>query len=90
MTISTIEVAKMRCAELAQALEAKNPGYKNILRDLHDNIRTTPELLFGLDDAEIATIIGGLSTWTGIEIAEKKAKEPISKKSAAKLSADDV
>lgn len=84
------ELMQMRCAELAQQIEQKNPGYKNILREIHESIRTTPELLFVLSDANIATIVSGLQAYTGVEIAEKKAKAPLTKKAAARLTADDV
>jgi hypothetical protein len=84
------EQIKFKCAELAQALELDTPGYKTILREMHENIKNTPELLYVLDDKEISQIVAGLSKFSGIEIAAVKSKEKITKAQAAKLGVDDV
>lgn len=85
-----IELVKFRCAELEQKLQESTPEYKVILKDLHEKIRETPELLYALDDSQIAIIVAGLSKFTGIAISEAKSKEKISKKQAASLTEDDV
>lgn len=84
------EKIKFRCAELQQALEQEQPGYKTILQDIHEKIRETPELLYALKDEDIAVLVSGLEKHTGVVIAEKKAKEPMTKKRAAKLTEDDI
>lgn len=81
---------KMRCAELEQKLALNDPTFRNILKEIHENIRKQPELIYVLKDEEIAVIVSGLSKHTGIEIAAVKVKEKISKKAAANLTADDV
>lgn len=85
-----IATIKFKCAELQQKLQAAEPGYKNVLKEIHENIRKTPELMYALADEEIAIIVGGLQKFSGIEIAAIKVKEKITKKQAANLTADDV
>lgn len=90
--MDSIEQLKLKCAELERALTEDTPGYKTVLREIHENIRKTPEMLYALADEEIAVVVSGLSKLSDTEILETKKKEAktISKKLAAKLSADDV
>lgn len=85
-----VEKMQMRIGELQQKLQENTPEYKTLLRQIHEEIRETPELAYALKDEEIAVIISGLSKFTGVVIAEKKMKEPISRKKAANITEDDV
>ena len=86
----SIDQVKERCKELEQLILLDNPQYKLVLKDLHEKFRDVPELLYALNDEEIAKVVSGLEKFTGTEIAKVKVKEKISKKMAANLSADDV
>jgi hypothetical protein len=81
---------KTKCAELQQRLNEKQPGYVGVLKQIHEELNKQPELTYKLDDAEIATLIAGLSEYHRREITEPKMKKPISKKQGNLLSADDV
>lgn len=85
-----IAAIKMKVAELGQALELQVPGYIGILSQIHKEFREQPELLYRLDDAEIALVIAGLSAHHKTEIIDVKEKKPITKKAGANMSAEDV
>lgn len=89
-----IDSIKIKVAELEAALNASLPGYANLLQVIHKELGAQPELLYKLDDAEIATIISGLGNFYKVEIIDpknaKKDKKGISKVQGALLSEDDV
>lgn len=84
------EALKMKVADLQVMLEQKQPGYSGLLQLIHTNLANQPELVYKLEDPEIAIVIKGLETYQRVEITEPKAKKPVSKKQGALLSADDV
>jgi hypothetical protein len=88
--MDTIEQVRMKCAELEQALQTEDPRFKVVLKDLHEGIRKTPELLYALGDDQIALVVAGLSKFTGVEITTAKTSAKITKKVAGKLTEDDV
>lgn len=81
---------KMKIAELDEALEKDLPGYKLLLNVMHKEFQLQPELVYKLDDSEIALLIAGMGKFHQVEITDVKDKKPISKKDGAKLSAEDV
>lgn len=85
-----IAAIKMKLAELRASIDASVPGYVGILGLIHQEFRNQPELLYMLDDSEIATVISGLSLFHKVEIAEPKDKKKVTTTRGAKLGADDV
>lgn len=59
----------MKVAELGQLLEAANPGYSLLLRDIHASLKNDPELVTVLSDEEIGQIMKGLLSHTDTTIA---------------------
>lgn len=85
-----LEAVKMKIAELDESMEKDLPGYKLILNLIHKEFQTQPELVYKLDDAQIAVLISGMEKFHQVEIVDVKDKKAISKKDGAKLSAEDV
>lgn len=87
-----IDQVREKCFQLEKAVEQNAPNYKVLLKEIHEKIRETPELVYALKDEEIAIVVSGLSKWTGVEIetAKKADAKKISKKQASLLSEDDV
>lgn len=89
-----IDSLKIKVAELESALNKSLPGYAGLLHVIHKELGAQPELLYKLEDVEIATIISGLGNFYKVEIidakAAKKDKKGVSKAQGALLSEDDV
>jgi hypothetical protein len=89
-----IEGIKIKIAELETAINTAIPGYSGILKEIHTNLKDQPELLYRLEDEQIAVIISGLEKYHNVEIvaakSDKEAKKVISKKQGSLLGADDV
>jgi TATA-box binding protein (TBP) (component of TFIID and TFIIIB) len=85
-----LEGIKMKIAELEQSMEHDLPGYKIILSQIHKETRGQPELLYKLNDEQIAVLISGLGKIHNTEILIPKTKEKITKKQGQTMSADDV
>ena len=86
----SIDAIKIKCAELQVALEKKQPNYIGLLKVIHTEMNSQPELTYKLADEEIAVVISGLERLHQVEITEPKMKKPVSKKQGNLLSADDV
>ena len=76
-TVSSHPLA-MQFAELEQGLLQKDPLFKTILRDIHRQLGTEPELVTQMSEEEVALVVRGL-----VEVAQNEIVEP-SKVKAAK------
>lgn len=81
---------QMKMAELEQSLENDLPNYQMLLATIHKEIAEQPEIVYKLNDEQIATIITGLGKIHKVEITDVKDKKPITRKMGTKLSEDDV
>lgn len=84
----------MQFAELEQALLAKLPEFKTILRDIHRHLGQEPELVTQMSEQEIQMVVSGLVVFANAEIvepaAQKSAKAKIKEASKKVISADDL
>lgn len=85
-----LEQVKMKIAELSQAIDQRMPNYATMLDTIHKEFRGQPELMYKLDDTEIAQVIKGLETFHQTTIVTPREKKPISAKRGASMSEDDV
>lgn len=69
----TATVQQLR--NLAAALENDNPGIDNYMRDINENLREFPELVYLLKAEEIAPLYKYIRQQTNIEISTKKNKK---------------
>lgn len=80
---------KMQLAELAQALEQKQPGFKTILRDIHCKLRQDPDIVTALSDEEIGGILSAMKHHAQVDIIAPKAVKA-AKKALKNVGADDL
>jgi len=88
-----IEGLNIKIAELAEAIEKQVPNYASILATIHKETAAQPELLYKLNDEQIAVVINGLSKLHKVEIVEpkeKKAAKGLTKAQGALISEDDI
>lgn len=85
-----LEQIKGKIAELDAAVKNALPGYIGILSTIHRETKEQPELLYKLDDTEIATIIASLGHHHKVEITIPKQAAKITKKQGNQMSEDDV
>ena len=69
----TATVQQLR--NLAAALETDNPGIDNYMRDINENLREFPELVYLLKAEEIAPLYKYIRQQTQVEISTKKNKK---------------
>lgn len=81
---------KMKIAELDQSIQQSLPGYIGILNTIHRETREQPELLYKLDDEEIAVLVSGMGNYHKQEIVVPKQKAKITKAQGSQMSEDDV
>ncbi len=87
------DIIKGRIAELAEHMEARIPGYEQILRQIHMALMGDPDAAHLLTDEEISVIVAALSRKTAINIAVSASKSGRKSNTAKKLSeigADDL
>jgi hypothetical protein len=80
---------KMQLAELAEALEQKQPGFKTILRDIHGKLRQDPDIVTALSDEEIGGILSAMKHHAQVDIIAPKAVKA-AKKTLKNVGADDL
>lgn len=81
---------KSKIAELQAHIEQQLPSYATILSQIHKETREQPELLYKLDDAEIAVLISGMGVLHKVEIVIPKDAKKITKRQGSQMSEDDV
>lgn len=81
-----------RTGELQQALEKQLPGYKDLLRVIHNMLKSDEDLVHVLKEEDIGVIISALSKHTGIVIttSQKKAGKTASGKKLNEVTAEDI
>lgn len=77
----------MQFAELEQGILARDPQFKTILRDIHRQLGTEPELVTQMTEAEIALVVQGL-----VQRAQEEIVTPAATKAAKKkvITVDDL
>lgn len=73
--LSVEQQIKGRIAELQEAIEKSIPGYQQILKEIHTNLRNDPDTVTLLSDEEIGVIVAGLSKHKNVVIALEEAKK---------------
>lgn len=71
------EQLKENILSLEQKLLAATPDMPILLRTIHNHIKSDPELVTCLDEADIAIIVNGLKKQTNTEIATVAKKKTI-------------
>lgn len=78
-----------KLASLEQALLSNNPEMPGILRDIHKQLKSDPEIVTILSPEECSVIVRGLKKQTATNIATTAiSKSP--KKALSKMSVDDL
>lgn len=84
----------MQFAELEQALLARDPTFKTILRQVHQHLGKDAELVTMMTEEEVALVVGGLVLFANTEIVEPAKAKTVKKAVAAAkkvvISADDL
>ena len=81
------ELVSAKINELKDMLLTDHPQMPILLRTIHTQLRSDPVIVTLLTDDQIGTIVAGLHKQTGVTIS---AKIMSSKKSASKLTVDDL
>lgn len=68
------EQIKERILSLESALLSQHPTMPALLREIHTNLKTNPDVVTLLDESEIAIIVKGLQVQTKTEIATTALK----------------
>ena len=71
----------MKLAELETALKTGDPQFSYRLRDIHQTLRTDPEIVTILSEEEIGLIVAGCCKHTDITIVAASSKSKTGKKS---------
>lgn len=84
----------MQFAELEQALNAKDPQFPTILRQIHRHLGQDAALVTQMTEEEIQLIVTGMVVYAQAEIVEpakaKTAKAAVAKAKKAVITADDL
>lgn len=84
----------MQFAELEQALNAKDPQFPTILRQIHRQLGQDAELVTQMSEEEIQLIVTGMVVYANAEIVEpakvKAAKSAVAKAGKKPITADDL
>ena len=70
-------------------LEQQLPGYKDLLRVIHTNLKADPDMVHLLSEEQIGVIVAGLMKHTGVVIATAASKGKGAKR-ASGITADDI
>lgn len=82
---------KEKCAALSLALLSAHPTIPVLLREIHTQLRSDPECVTLMSEAEIAIVVQGLQRQTGVEIVSAAVKKPsISKNAMKNITVDDI
>lgn len=80
---------KEKLAALEQALLSGTPNMPTLLRDIHSNLKSDPDLVTILSPEDCSVIVAGLKKQTNTVIATKAIKKS-PKKALSKLTVDDL
>lgn len=75
---------------LQDNLEKSLPGYKDVLRSIHSQLRADPDMVHVLSEEQIGLIVAGLSKHKGVVIATAIAKSSNGGKKAKSLDLGDL
>lgn len=78
-----------KLAQLEEALLEQTPNMPVLLRDIHRELKSDPDIVTLLSDEECAILVKGLKKQTSTEIATKAVKKS-TKKAASKITIDDL
>jgi len=79
---------RTKLSDLQSALEANNPGFKDLLRQIHVGLKQDEALVHLLSEEEIAIIISGLKKNKILILVQDAKKSP--RKSAKDVTEDDI
>jgi nucleoside-triphosphatase THEP1 len=83
------EIISLKIAELYDAVQQTLPSMPTLLRTIHANLKTDPELVTLLTTDEVAIIVSGLSKQTQTTITTQVLSGGKGK-SMKKISVDDI
>jgi len=87
--MSPHEIISIKIAELYEAVQQTLPNMPTILRTIHANLKTDPELVTLLSSNEVSIIVSGLSKQTQTTITTS-ILSGTKGKSLKKISVDDI
>lgn len=88
-SISAHEAISIKIQELYEAVQKTLPNMPSLLRDIHQNLRTDPEIVTLLSPEEVSIIVSGLSKQTQTTITTSILNGSKGK-SLKKISVDDI
>ena len=83
------EIISIKIAELAAAVQATLPNMPTLLREIHSNLKTDPEIVTLLSPEQVSIIVSGLSKQTQTTITTSILSGSKGK-SLKKISVDDI
>ncbi len=92
-SLSIAQQTEERIVELQEHLEKGLPGYKDLLRVIHTNIKNDPDLVHILTEEQIGIIVVGLAKHKGVVInteAAKSKKVVVSDKKRGSITVEDI
>ena len=88
MSTQTLDVRE-KLAQLEEGLKAAVPNIATLLRDIHRNLKSDPDIVTLLSDEECSVLVRGLKKQTSTSIAttasKAKPKKALSKMTLADL-----
>ena len=79
-----------KLAQLEAALLEGTPNMPTLLREIHRNLKSDPDLVTILSEEECSILVRGLKKQTATEIATTIVKKKSPKKALSKLTVDDL
>lgn len=79
---------KSKIAELSEAILAAHPTMPMLLKQIHTNLKSDPEIVTLLDEEEIQIIVSGLKKQTQTELIQSALKPKRGKKDV--IDVDDL
>lgn len=76
---------KSKVAELESALTSRHPRMPQLLQEIWKALRDQPENVTLLSEEDIAVVVSGLKTQTGVEFASSAVKGSGAKSAIAKI-----
>jgi hypothetical protein len=83
------EIISIKIAELYTSVQATLPNMPTLLRDIHSNLKSDPELVTLLTPEQVSIIVSGLSKQTQTTITTS-ILSGTKGKSLKKISVDDI
>jgi hypothetical protein len=74
VALSTEEVLFSKLLTLQEELEKALPNYKESLREIHNLLRSDPDMVHILSEEQVGLVVAGLSKHKGVVLVEATSK----------------